>query len=180
MHAKGETHKRGNLYSLSTDHTCRNEVSGFQVFNSLAWTRDGAQVFFSDSRGHAIFTADYDLARGRIFNKRIWKRTDPAWGVPDGAAMDAEGCYWVAFFGGAKLVRYRLDGTIDREIPVPCQRPTMPCLSSTSPAAARVTRRLIFRRIRKVVGSSAATRACRVCQSRTTRGSVRLGTMRPM
>ena len=46
-------------------------------------------------------------------------------GRPDGAAVDAEGGYWICHVGGWHLARYTPDGKIDRVIGIPVQRPTM-------------------------------------------------------
>jgi sugar lactone lactonase YvrE len=45
--------------------------------------------------------------------------------MPDGAAVDAEGCYWSARFLGRRIVRYRPDGSVDRTIPMPVTNATM-------------------------------------------------------
>ncbi len=43
----------------------------------------------------------------------------------DGAAVDAEGGFWVALFRGGKVQRYLPDGRLDREIVLPVSNPTM-------------------------------------------------------
>ncbi|MBN8479903.1 MAG: SMP-30/gluconolactonase/LRE family protein, partial [Burkholderiales bacterium] len=45
---------------------------------------------------------------------------------PDGAAVDRDGCYWVAFFRGGKVLRIDPNGRVLREIAVPAMCPTMP------------------------------------------------------
>jgi L-arabinonolactonase len=44
-------------------------------------------------------------------------------GRPDGAAVDAEGGYWIALIG--KVARYRPDGELDRIVELPVERLTM-------------------------------------------------------
>ena len=46
-------------------------------------------------------------------------------GRPDGAAVDAEGCYWTALYEGARLHRYSPAGRLLSVHPVPALRPTM-------------------------------------------------------
>jgi sugar lactone lactonase YvrE len=46
-------------------------------------------------------------------------------GRPDGAAVDAQGYYWIAHVNGWRVARYSPDGKIDRTIGLPVQRPTM-------------------------------------------------------
>lgn len=41
-----------------------------------------------------------------------------------------DGCYWIAANSGAQLVRYTPDGRIDRQVPLPVQRPTMPAFGN--------------------------------------------------
>ena len=45
--------------------------------------------------------------------------------ILDGAAVDVEGGYWIALYDAGKVVRYRPDGLLDREIVLPVTRPTM-------------------------------------------------------
>ena len=49
-----------------------------------------------------------------------------ATGMPDGAAVDAEGFVWIAHWGGWRVVRYEPQGWIDRELMVPVSQPTCP------------------------------------------------------
>jgi sugar lactone lactonase YvrE len=53
--------------------------------------------------------------------------TDGYGGRPDGAAVDTEGCYWVAMFEGQRLLRLSPQGEVLREIRLPVRCPTMPC-----------------------------------------------------
>jgi hypothetical protein len=48
-------------------------------------------------------------------------------GRPDGAAVDAEGAYWVAMFEGQRLLKLSPEGKLLREVPLPVRCATMPC-----------------------------------------------------
>jgi sugar lactone lactonase YvrE len=52
----------------------------------------------------------------------------PYGGRPDGACVDAEGAYWCALYEGARVLRLSPCGEVLAELPVPAERPTMPCL----------------------------------------------------
>jgi sugar lactone lactonase YvrE len=45
-------------------------------------------------------------------------------GVPDGAAIDAEGCLWSCRWGGGCVVRVTPDGEVDRVVELPARNIT--------------------------------------------------------
>jgi sugar lactone lactonase YvrE len=45
--------------------------------------------------------------------------------LPDGAAVDREGCYWIALYGGGRVVRLSPAGNVLAEHPLPARCPTM-------------------------------------------------------
>lgn len=111
-------------------------VSGLTVCNGLAWSPDGRTIHWSDTKAHAIYAADFDGANGTLSRQRVFasfpvrqpgQALADYGGRPDGAAMDAEGCYWVAMFEGQRLLRLSPEGQVVREIALPVRCPTMPC-----------------------------------------------------
>ena len=68
-----------------------------------------------------IAAYDYDLATGKVSNKRQFAAIKGLGGVPDGATIDAEGNMWSCIAGGGKIVCFSPDGKIARtvEVPVP-------------------------------------------------------------
>jgi sugar lactone lactonase YvrE len=94
------------------------------VANGVAWSPDGATLYFADSHVHTIFAYDYDLAAGAIGKRRVFVDASGHAGVPDGASVDAEGFLWSAMFDGSCLARFAPDGRLDRTVPVPVSRPT--------------------------------------------------------
>ncbi len=106
------------------------------VSNGLAWSPDGRTMYWSDSHAHTVFSFDFNGDTGAIANPRVFAsfpRKQPGQdlatygGRPDGAAVDAEGCYWSAMFEGQRLVRLSPQGELIREIKLPVRCPTMPC-----------------------------------------------------
>jgi sugar lactone lactonase YvrE len=102
-------------------------VSGLVIGNGLAFGPDGRTLYHSDSHAsvQTIWAWDLDPADGTIGNRRIFATTRDVAGRPDGAAVDADGCYWVAANDGWQLIRYTPAGRIDRTIRLPVRRPTM-------------------------------------------------------
>ena len=114
---------QGRLFRLDPAEGLVGVADGIRIPNSLAFSPDGATMYFADSLRYAIEAFDYDLERGRIGAARPFARTaEPAF--PDGSCVDAEGFLWNAEFHGARLVRYAPDGRVDRVIALPVQRPT--------------------------------------------------------
>jgi sugar lactone lactonase YvrE len=48
-------------------------------------------------------------------------------GRPDGATVDADGCYWIAGNDGGCLLRFTPAGKLDRKLELPVSKPTMAC-----------------------------------------------------
>lgn len=116
------------------------QARGITTSNGLAWSPDGRTMYWADSAGHVIYAFDVDPARGLadrpLGERRVFARFAPRvpgepldryGGRPDGAAVDVEGCYWVAMFDGARLLRLSPAGEVLAEVPFPARRPTMPC-----------------------------------------------------
>jgi sugar lactone lactonase YvrE len=93
------------------------------VPNSLAWSPDRSTMFFSDGVRPAVDSFDFDDATGEFGARREFLRL-PDGGVPDGMALDAEGHYWCAHYGGSRVIRIAPDGSIERIVPLPVSQPT--------------------------------------------------------
>jgi sugar lactone lactonase YvrE len=111
-------------------------AGGISASNGLAWSPDGRTMYWSDTRAHAVDAFDFDGTDGTVSNRRAFARFAPRepgrppaayGGRPDGAAVDAEGAYWVAMYEGARLLRLAPGGEVLREVPLPVRCPTMPC-----------------------------------------------------
>jgi sugar lactone lactonase YvrE len=111
-------------------------VGGIANLNGLAWSPNGRTMHWSDTKAHAIYAADFDPASGTLSRQRVFaqfalKQADQPLasygGRPDGAAMDAEGCYWIAMFEGQRVLRLSPEGEILRIVELPVRCPTMPC-----------------------------------------------------
>jgi sugar lactone lactonase YvrE len=122
-----EKEATGGLYRIDWDGTCTRMRDGLSVSNGLAWSPDGRTMYHSDSRDTFIEAFDYDLERGDISNRRVIRQMTNEEGRPDGAAVDAEGCYWSAGVSAGCLNRLSPDGVLLTRINLPLAAPTMPC-----------------------------------------------------
>jgi len=103
---------------------------GVGTSNGLAFSPDGRWMYHADTGSFAVRRFAYDPASGEIGAPEVFVQLDDAAidrGRPDGAAVDAEGCYWTALWDGARVQRYDPEGRLMAEFPTPALRPTMPC-----------------------------------------------------
>ena len=119
----------GRLYRYDGSGLSAPLVSGLVTQNGLAWSPDGRTMYLSDSHPtrRRVWAFDYDVDAGVPHNRRLFVDMAAYTGRPDGAAMDSDGCYWVAGNDGASLLRFAPDGTLDRELNLPVAKPSMPC-----------------------------------------------------
>ena len=112
------------LYRLDPDGHYSPMVEGVTVSNGIAWSPDSRTMYFADSWQRTIFCFGFELDSGTPHNQRVIAELSSGSGVPDGAKVDSEGFLWSANFDGACITRYAPDGTVDRVIQMPVQRPS--------------------------------------------------------
>lgn len=102
-------------------------VDGLITQNGLAWSPDGATMYLSDSHPlrRQIWAFDYDGETGEPRNRRVFADLNHHAGRPDGAAVDADGCYWICANDAGLLLRFTPLGKLDRQIAVPAIKPAM-------------------------------------------------------
>jgi L-arabinonolactonase len=113
-----------SLYRIDPNGLYTETLKGITVSNGIAWSPDSRVLYFADSWTRTIFSFDFDLESGTLHNKKIFVQLPEGAGVPDGATVDAEGFLWSAIFDGGCVTRYAPDGSVDRVIKMPVQRPT--------------------------------------------------------
>lgn len=122
-HDEVEVRPRGAWYRFSAQGVLQAlDLPPTAIPNSLCFSLDGRTLYFSDGVMRAIQCCDYDPATGRVENLRLFAPVPE--GYPDGSTVDAQGYIWNAQWGSARVLRYRPDGQIDREIPVPLTQPS--------------------------------------------------------
>jgi sugar lactone lactonase YvrE len=95
--------------------------------NGLGWSPDGTTMYLSDSHPlhRLIWAFDYDIESGEPRNRRVFADLHHYAGRPDGAAVDADGCYWICANDAGLLLRFTPEGKLDRQVPVPPTKPAM-------------------------------------------------------
>ncbi len=115
---------KASLCSFTLDEGLRREPDAADLHNGMAWSPDGRRFYLSHSQSQDIHVFDFDPA-GRINGRRVFAAIPEALGLPDGAAVDAQGGYWCAIHGGGRLRRFTAEGAFDRDIALPVSQPTM-------------------------------------------------------
>ena len=104
-------------------------TDGLITSNGLAFSPDGRTLYHSDTPRFTVYRYDYDASSGTAENRRVFVELKPTAsdrGRPDGAAVDAQGCYWTALYEGGRVQRYDPEGRLMSEHAVPVRNPTMP------------------------------------------------------
>jgi sugar lactone lactonase YvrE len=113
------------LVRLDPDFTQTQVLSGMTISNGLAWSPDGRTMYHADTPTRIVHAYDYDAASALPSNERVFARFTADGDRPDGAAVDSEGCYWIALYRGGKVVRIAPDGSVLAAYAVPAMCPTM-------------------------------------------------------
>ncbi|MET3249693.1 sugar lactone lactonase YvrE [Burkholderia sp. OAS925] len=118
----------GALYRFDADGVLSAPVvDGLITQNGLGWSPDGSTMYLSDSHPlrRQIWAFDYDVETGEPRNRRVFADLNHYVGRPDGAAVDADGCYWICSNDAGALLRFTPQGKLDRQINVPAIKPAM-------------------------------------------------------
>jgi sugar lactone lactonase YvrE len=101
-------------------------VEGLITGNGLAFSPDGRTLYLSDSHPtvRRVWAFDLDDA-GQLANRRELIDMNLHPGRPDGAAMDAEGGYWICGNDAGQVHRFTPDGRLDRSLRLPVSKPAM-------------------------------------------------------
>jgi sugar lactone lactonase YvrE len=116
----------GMLYRVEPDGTAVTMRSAIGVPNGLAFAPDGRTMYWADTHRDVVWAYDFDVDSGAATNERVFLDFGPLPGRPDGACVDADGCYWIACVYGWAVLRVTPSGATDRQVSVPVEKPTMP------------------------------------------------------
>jgi sugar lactone lactonase YvrE len=115
------------LYRVDDDLRVTRLLGGTTISNGLGWSPDGARFYFIDSPTRRVDVFACDLVSGALGERRSLVTVDVDGAVPDGIAVDTEGCLWVALHGGWGLNRYSPRGELLAEVRLPVAKVTSCC-----------------------------------------------------
>lgn len=117
---------QASLYRLE-DGELAPLIEGITISNGLAFSPDGRWLYHADSPSRRVRRHAYEPRTGELGEGESWVDLASLGlpGVPDGAAVDVEGYYWCALYGGGRVVRFSPQGELVAEVVLPCPNPTM-------------------------------------------------------
>ena len=127
----------GALYRY--DGRLERVLDGVTLSNGLGWTRDDTRMYYIDSTVYRVDVFDFELASGRLDERRPFVSIDRSDGIPDGLTVDDEGGVWVALYGGSCVHRYDEGGRLDAVLEVPAENVTSCCFGGDDGRSLFVT-----------------------------------------
>nr|WP_297355243.1 SMP-30/gluconolactonase/LRE family protein [uncultured Caldimonas sp.] len=116
----------GRLYRYDERGLSQPLVDELITPNGLAFSPDGRTMYLSDSHPTVQRIWAFDLDdEGNPGHRREFVDMNSYPGRPDGAAVDAEGCYWICANDAGLVHRFTPQGRLDRSIAVPVTKPSM-------------------------------------------------------
>ncbi|MFF3990738.1 SMP-30/gluconolactonase/LRE family protein [Streptomyces sp. NPDC001601] len=113
----------GRLHRWDGDGPSVVVADGLVLPNGLGWNAEDTVLYLADSYANLLYRADFHAEPGQLGRLEVLAETEGA-GVPDGLAVDVEGCFWVAMHGGREVRRYDPAGRVVGVVPVPVLQPT--------------------------------------------------------
>lgn len=131
-------HANGILYRLEGGEVTA-VADGLLTGNGIAFSPDDRTLYLADTPRHVIYAHDFDAPTGRIANRRVFHQFPEGQGRPDGASVDAQGCYWTGLYDGGRVVRLSPKGEILEEVAIPARHCTMIAFGGPDLKTAYVT-----------------------------------------
>ena len=129
----------GAFYRLGRDLSLEKlPLPAPAIPNSIAFSPDGATMYYCDSPTREIRACDY-RADGTLANDRRFVALADPDGEPDGSTVDADGGLWNAQWGGARVVRYDAFGRETERVTVPTAQPSCVTLGGAQLTTLYVT-----------------------------------------
>jgi sugar lactone lactonase YvrE len=117
----------GAVFCLDEAGLSPARVQGLITPNGMAFSPDGRCYYLSDSHPSVqkIWAFDLEPATAAVSQQREFVDMGPLPGRPDGAAVDAQGCYWICGNDAGLVHCFSPQGELLRSVPVPVPKPSM-------------------------------------------------------
>ena len=113
---------KGKLHRWEGGKQNKVMVEKLSLPNGIGWNSDNSLMYLADSMAKKVYVSDFDLSDDFVPNFRELISIDS--GVPDGLAVDMEGCIWLAVWGGSRVTKISPQGKILQEHHFPVTQPS--------------------------------------------------------
>jgi len=113
----------GRLRRVHPDGRVEDVLDAVTISNGLGWSPDQRFMYYIDTPTGRVDVFDCEPGTFEPRNRRPFAHVPPP-GSPDGLTVDADGCVWVAVWGGGRVVRHTPSGRVDRIVEIPAERTT--------------------------------------------------------
>ncbi len=117
----------GAVYCFDEAGLNELQISGFVTPNGMGFSPDGGSYYLSDSHPsiQKIWVFDRDATTGALSRQRLFVDMLSLPGRPDGAAVDATGCYWICANDAGLVHQFSPQGELLQSVSVPVSKPAM-------------------------------------------------------
>ncbi len=113
-----EQEATGRLYRADAQGGADSGLAPVVITNGPAIAPDGGTLYHTDTLGRSVWRVVLN-DDGTLAAPTLFCEIAPGEGHPDGSTIDAEGCVWVALFGGWGVRRYDPAGTLIETVAFP-------------------------------------------------------------
>ncbi len=114
----------GECWRIEAEGEATELYGDISLTNGIGFSPDGRTLYHADTARNQVVAHEL-TDEGACVRRRPLAVTDR--GRPDGLAVDAEGCLWVACFAGSCVTRFAPDGRILDHLDVPARNVTSVC-----------------------------------------------------
>lgn len=112
----------GALHRWDGSPSSTTALEGLTLPNGMGWSPDDRVMYLVDSIQGRLMRAVFDPDEGVVRSFETVCKVDG--GLPDGLAVDVEGCIWVAVWGGAEVRRFDPEGRQVGAVRLPVSQPS--------------------------------------------------------
>jgi sugar lactone lactonase YvrE len=113
---------KGKLHRWEGGNSDTIMVESMSLPNGIGWNSDNTLMYLADSITKKVYVSDFDLADDFVPTFRELISIDL--GVPDGLAVDMDGCIWLAIWGGSRISKISPQGKIIEDHHFPVSQPS--------------------------------------------------------
>ena len=112
-----------HLYRIDPDGTLTLVFDDLTLGNGMGFSPDLSRFYLTDSNSRRIFSMPYNRHSGELGEREVFLMLgDDEPGVPDGMAVDSDGCVWSARWDGHGIYKYSPEGHMIGKVEFPVRK----------------------------------------------------------